>query len=234
MAKDPDIPDRKDWPKPALRPRDAATLILYRQNGRAIEVLMGERHGGHAFMPNRYVFPGGRVDPDDWKVRDAGALKPHVAARLAKACPPSRARALAAAAIRETFEETGLIIGKPDPMPDRPVPEGWKHFFATGHAPALDVLDYVLRAVTPPYRPRRFNARFFIADATHAQGQIKGSGELLDLRWLPVEDALKLELPRITEIVLERLAEIVQRYPGQDHPVALFRYLRGQHLVEQE
>jgi 8-oxo-dGTP pyrophosphatase MutT (NUDIX family) len=234
MAKDPEIPDRKDWPKPALRPRDAATLILYRQSGPTIEVLMGERHGGHAFMPNRYVFPGGRVDPDDWRVRDAGTLKEHVAVRLAKSCPTLRARALAAAAIRETFEETGLIIGRPDPSPGRPVPKGWEEFFATGNAPALDVLDYVLRAITPPYRPRRFNARFFIADAKHVQGQIKGSGELLDLRWLPVEDALRLDLPRITEIVLERLAEIVSRYPGQDHPVALFRYLRGQQLIGEE
>lgn len=234
MAKDNDIPPREDWPKPAPKIRDAATLILYRQTGGVVEVLMGERHGGHAFMPNRYVFPGGRVETGDWRVRDAGAMRDNVQARVAKSSTPTRARALAAAAIRETFEETGLIIGKPDPSPGRPVPEPWKEFFATGNAPALDVLDYVLHAITPPYRPRRFNARFFMADAAHIQGQIKGSGELLDLRWLTVDEALKVDLPRITEIVIERLAEIVERYRGKDHPVSFHFFKNGKQFITEE
>ena len=82
-----------DMPTPAerrrpdqklARPRDAATLLLYRlSNGRA-EVLMGERHSRHRFMPNRYVFPGGRLDRADVHMRAAAELRPDVAARLAR------------------------------------------------------------------------------------------------------------------------------------------------------
>ena len=225
-------PDNKK--QRTLRPRDAATLILYRQAGRQVEVLMGERHGGHAFMPNRYVFPGGRVDPTDHKVRSATALKPLVAANLAKACGVARARALANAAIRETFEETGLLIGAPDPNPGMPVPKAWEPFFASGLAPTHDVLDYVVRAITPPFRPSRFNARFFIADARYIQGSIKGSGELLDLRWIAVEDALKLELPGITEIVLQQINALIARPQSGPHGVTLYRMRYGKRLVVQE
>jgi 8-oxo-dGTP pyrophosphatase MutT (NUDIX family) len=221
-------------PKPAARPRDAATLILYRQGRSRTEILMGERHGGHSFMPNRYVFPGGRVDPHDWRVRAAAELRRPVAERLANAATAARARALAAAAIRETFEETGLLVARPDPVPGTPVPENWREFFATGYAPALDVLDYVLRAVTPPFRPKRFNARFFVADAAHAEGTIKGSGELLDLRWIPVEEALRLELPRITAIVLEQIATLIDRKPGEDRPIKLYRHVHGKPTVAEE
>jgi 8-oxo-dGTP pyrophosphatase MutT (NUDIX family) len=214
-------------PKPAARPRDAATLILYRQSRHSTEILMGERHGGHSFMPNRYVFPGGRVDPEDWRVRVAAELREPVAARLRKAATPARARALAAAAVRETFEETGLLVARPDPDPGADVPANWHEFFATGFAPALDVLDYVVRAVTPPFRPKRFNARFFAANAEHAHGTIKGSGELLDLRWIPVAEALQLELPRITGIVLEQIASLIDRRPDEDRPVKVYRQLHG-------
>lgn len=221
-------------PKPAVRPRDASTLILYRPRGKQIEVLMGERNGRHSFMPNRYVFPGGGVEPEDWRVRHSAPLRDDVAERLAKICSPSRARALAAAAVRETFEETGLILGEPDPTPGRPVPANWREFFATGFAPKLDVLDYVVRAVTPPFRPKRFNARFFIADAAHAHGNITGSGELLDLRWVSIEDALTLELPRITAIVLEQIAGFIQRRPGSGMPVRVYRHVHGLATVGEE
>lgn len=220
-------------PKPSLRPRDAATLVLYRRRGGQLEVLMGERHGGHAFMPNRYVFPGGRVDPTDWRVRAAGEVAPMVAERLCRSCRPSRARALAAAAVRETFEETGLILGRPDPAPGAPVPANWQDFFATGMAPALDLLDYVYRAVTPPSRPRRFDARFFAADADHLAGAIRGSGELLDLRWLSVEDALRLELPNITGILLRELDGLLT-VPAKDRRVPVRYFRRGVEIIEEE
>lgn len=217
----------------ALRPRDAATLVLYRKAARKVEVVMGERHGGHAFMPNRWVFPGGRVDRTDWRVRGATALKPHVRGHLEKAASPTRAHALAAAAIRETFEETGLILGKPDPEPGKPVPQAWRPFFDTGFAPDFEALDYVYRAVTPPYRPRRFNARFFMADASRLANEvIESDGELLDIRWVTVDRALGLEIPRITGIVLRNLETFVENPPPPTaaHPMPLFRVLHGQHL----
>ena len=76
-----------------LRPKDAATLVLIKNSGAVPEVLLGQRHGGHAFMPNRYVFPGGRVDPSDSRVVPATSLTQDVARRLEKNCSPARARA---------------------------------------------------------------------------------------------------------------------------------------------
>jgi 8-oxo-dGTP pyrophosphatase MutT (NUDIX family) len=221
---------------PLRRPKDAATLLIWRRHGDTIEVLMGERHGGHKFMPNRYVFPGGGVDRGDARVRAASELRPDVAARLGRAATPARARALALAAVRETFEETGLVIGAPDPAPGAPVPPAWRHFFATGLAPALAGLDYLARAVTPPFRPWRFNARFFFIEAAEVQGDIKGSGELLDLRWLPLAEAKALPMPNITGIVLDHLAEAVGRPPARDPAAAvpLYRIRHGKRRADSE
>ena len=227
---DPTGPVRKP-DQPLARPKDAATLVLYRRRNGAVEVLMGERHAKHRFMPNRYVFPGGRVDRADWHVRAGAELHPAVSDRLSQSCPPRRARALALAAIRETFEETGLMLGTDDPNPGGRTPPSWQPFFAAGMAPALDCLDYVARAVTPPYRPMRFNARFFMADATLASGEIKGSGELLDLRWVPIAEACELPIPRITGLVLGHVEEVVGA-PGtidRGRPVHLYDYLHGRH-----
>lgn len=217
----------------ALRPRDAATLVLWRKSKRGVEVVMGERHGKHAFMPNRWVFPGGRVDPTDWRVRGASELKPHVGGHLTKAASPARARALAAAAIRETFEETGLILGKADPEPGRSVPRNWKGFFDTGFAPDFEALDFVARAVTPPYRPRRFNARFFMADADRLANEvIESDGELLDIHWVTIDKALTLEIPRITGVMLKFVEDFVENPPPatSEHRLPLYKYVRGRHM----
>ena len=133
----PPQPVREEGIK-AVRPRDAATIIIWRKRGRRVEVLMGERTRAHQFLPHRYVFPGGRVDRQDARIRSASELHPAVAAQLARTTPKGRGRSIAVAAIRETFEETGLIIGKPDPLPHRPSPAGWERFFRVGYAPALD------------------------------------------------------------------------------------------------
>ena len=104
-------------PAKTLRPRDAATLIIIDNSGDAPRVLMGKRHPGHKFMPGKYVFPGGRVEPEDRRMATAGALDPHVEAKLNVRVPrpsPAFARAIALAAIRETFEETGVVIGVAD------------------------------------------------------------------------------------------------------------------------
>ncbi|WP_416896504.1 MAG: NUDIX hydrolase [Minwuia sp.] len=221
----------------AMRPRDAATLILYRKSKNTVEVVMGERHAKHAFMPNNWVFPGGRVDGTDWRVRAGTELKPHVAGHLSKAATPARVRALAAAAIRETFEETGLILGVKDPEPGSAVPRNWRDFFATGFAPDFEALDYVYRAITPPYRPRRFNARFFMADADRLANEvIESDGELLDIHWVTIEKALTLPIPRITGVVLRRIEDLVENPPPETskHKVPLFRYLHGKHLDLEE
>lgn len=212
----------------AMRPRDAATLILYRRSKKSIEVVMGERHAKHSFMPNNWVFPGGGVEATDWRVRGGNEMQPHVAAHLGKAATQARVRALAAAAIRETHEETGLILGKPDPEPGKSVPRNWRDFFATGFAPDFDALEYVYRAVTPPYRPRRFNARFFMADSTRLANEvIESSGELLDIHWVTVEKALTLPIPRITGVVLKRIEDVLENPPAKDAPRPVFKVVNG-------
>ena len=210
----PAQPVRKPGTK-APRPRDAATLIIYRMCEKKIEVLMGKRHHKHKFLPQRYVFPGGRVDPQDSRVRSATTLKPHVEELLTRRATPARARALAAAAVRETFEETGLIIGKPDAEPVRPVPKNWQKFFDQGFAPCFENLSYIARAVTPAWRPIRFNARFFMIDHRFVKGELGGDGELLNLVYVPLSETKELELPLITTRVLELVEGLVLRRTQQ-------------------
>ena len=217
-------------PTPPLRPRDAATLILLRAGSKGPEVLMGERTGTSVFLPEHYVFPGGRVESDDALVAPATPLRAEVAARLAQSCTPRRARSLALAAIRETFEETGLILGRPlNGVDPRAVPAQWAEFHATGMAPALDRLTYVARAITPAGRPRRFHARFFVAEAEHASGRFKDSQELLKLSWFPIAEVRALKIRPVTLMALD---EIVARLDtGNLHdparPIPALRTLRG-------
>lgn len=191
--------------KKSLQPRDAATLVLYHKDNNNLKVLMGCRDSKHAFMPNRYVFPGGAVDPADRFVKPARELHSDVWQNLAKSCSRSRARALAAAAIRETWEETGLRVAKASPPPLGIIQNSWKEFHESGLSPDLSALDYVCRAITPPGRTRRFNARFFIAQSLSAKGNLAGSSELSDLKWISIDDALTLPIPDITSYVLKEL-----------------------------
>ena len=200
-----------------IRPRDAAALILVKRDGPEPAVLMGHRHHKHVFMPNTFVFPGGRVDMEDAQVPVAAPLRAPVAERLQRHATRRRAQALALAAIREAFEETGLTIGRPlaAPVDRAALADTWRPFFDTGLAPALDLLDYVFRAITPPGDVRRFNARFFICDAAHAAGTLGGSGELVDLTWLPIGEALTTpNTPGITKRVLTE----VQRLLAESDP----------------
>lgn len=217
---------------PAVRAREAATLVIYRRAERSAEVLMGERHRRHRFMPRLHAFPGGRVDPLDSRVRLGSALRGDVARQLERKLTPTRARAAAVAAVRETFEETGLVVGAPDPQPKRQVPAGWRRFFDTGMAPALGHLDYIARAVTPPMRPVRFNARFFMIESRHVTGNLTGNGELLDLRWFPIREARGLDLPGITRVVLTHIEELFDDPPRRsaERPIPYFKHMGSYHL----
>lgn len=195
---------------PKIQPqpiRDAATLILWRRNGDRLEVLMGERHGASAFMPNRYVFPGGRLDAADYRIRPAAPLNPISAARLSRTrnTGPRKALGLALAAIRETFEETGLRLAAPAPAMACPS-SSWAAFCEAGLAPDPSTLVYLCRAITPPGRPRRFDARFFAAPAEAAQGALRPSAELDKLSWMTPDETRDLLLPNITQYVLANLA----------------------------
>ena len=153
----------------ALRPRDAATLIIIDSSSGEPRVLLGRRRLDMVFMPGRYVFPGGRVDPADKLVDVEDDLAPREIERLMVAMKGTRsvarARSLALAAVRETFEEAGLLIGTPLGESAAPKVPDWQEFFATGFRPALGRLTFFARAITPPGRPRRFDSRFFCVEA---------------------------------------------------------------------
>lgn len=212
---------------PALRPKDAATLLIVRRDGPAPRVLMGRRHGGHAFMPDKWVFPGGRIHPSDFRVPAASELTPTVIDALGRGCTPVRARALACAAIRETFEETGLLVARA--APPRASRGEWRDFLAVG-LPDLGALDYVARAVTPPARTRRFDARFFVADAGAllSLDPGSGSGELGEIAWFDWDAAARLDLPGITRAVL---AEVALREADPARPIPFHRFERGAHRL---
>jgi 8-oxo-dGTP pyrophosphatase MutT (NUDIX family) len=195
-------------------PRDAASLILVRREGGSPpRVLMGQRGRSARFMPSKFVFPGGALEPADADAPCAAELTETCLRRLALQAPPGMARGLGLSAIRETWEETGLALGAPstDHAPET-APESWRGFYARGLAPALDRLRFVFRAITPPTRPVRFDARFFMADAAGIAGDpddFSGAEEELShLSWLTIAEARTLDLPFITTVVL---AEVEQR-----------------------
>jgi 8-oxo-dGTP pyrophosphatase MutT (NUDIX family) len=226
----------KNSPQPI---RDAATLILWRRRGGKLEVLMGERHGASTFMPNRYVFPGGRLDLADYRIAPALPLNPVSVARLARcrATGPRKALALALAAIRETHEESGLRIAAPGrAAAGRPVPPNWAAFCAGGLAPDPSALLYICRAITPPGRTRRFDARFFAAPAELAAGSLAPSAELDKLSWVTQADTAGLPLPGITQYVIANLEHWLTPPAATDpaQKVPFHHMLRGQRLLDWE
>ncbi len=222
------IDDQPDRTLPKLRPKDAATLLVIRRDGPSPRVLMGRRVRGHAFMPDKWVFPGGRIHPSDYRIAAATDLHPEAHDPLCRTCASARARALAATAIRETFEETGLILGRPGKAATRS--KEWQDFLATGHLPHLEPLRFVGRAITPPARTRRFDARFFTVDATHlvSLDPGSGSGELDEIAWFDWEQAAALDLPSITRAIL---GEVAARESDAGRPIPYHRFDHGKHRL---
>lgn len=218
---------------PNVRPRDAATMIIIDRSGPKPKVLLGRRHDGHKFMPGKFVFPGGRVELSDRRMASASALDPRVETRLMHRMPhPSalKARGLVLAAIRETFEETGLMLGIKGAAGEG-LDGPWQAFAAHGVVPDLGQIHFVARAVTPPRRPKRFDTRFFAVDATAIGARIDGvvgpDTELVELVWRPIDEAQQLDLPAITTAVLEELEARSEAGFSHDLPVPFYGMLRG-------
>ncbi|WP_306115494.1 MULTISPECIES: NUDIX domain-containing protein [unclassified Roseovarius] len=190
--------------------RNAATVIALRDRENDPHVLMGQRGAKAAFMPSKFVFPGGAVDAADANVPLATPVPSVCAERLREDSAEDLGHALAAAAIRELWEETGLILGQPGTWDGTP-PDDWQGFAARGHVPSAKALQFVFRAITPPGRPRRFDARFFLIDADEIAGDLDdfsaASDELSHLQWVPLAKAREeYDLPFITEVVLAEVA----------------------------
>lgn len=193
--------------------RDASTVIVLRDAPASPRVLMGQRGKNAAFMPNKFVFPGGAVDPQDAEVPIASLPAESEMHRLDQHADAGSAKPLLAAAIRELWEETGLTLGT-SPAPDGPPPTGWEGFYASGLTPAASDLQFVFRAITPPGRPRRFDARFFVLRAEQLSNDLddfsRAQDELSHLQWVPLNEARKLNLPFITEVVLAEIGALAK------------------------
>ncbi|APX11919.1 NUDIX hydrolase [Tateyamaria omphalii] len=222
--------------------RNAATVIVLRDRFTSPRILMGQRGAKAAFMPNKFVFPGGAVDAGDHTVPLASPLTSPNDVRLAEDGGAQLVPALAAAAIRELFEETGQILGQSSTWHD--APPDWSHFAATGHRPHAAPLQFVFRALTPPGRPRRFDARFFLIDADDLASEpddfSRASDELSHLQWVSLEDVRGIDMPFITEVVLAEIAaRVTDRTPPDSVPYfknndeeSLFLRLRGHPLQD--
>lgn len=200
----------------ARYPRDAASLILVRQTNGSAEILMGRRPQRQAFMPDVYVFPGGAVDRRDGYAETASDYHPAVCQALTRHCTAHRARALGLAAIRETYEETGLFFGVTDQAFSGKAPTGWEAFAEAQIKPALGALGFVARAITPKGPPRRFHARFFVADARHLHGTLQENDELLDLSWIPINEIDRLPTASVTELVVKEVEMALSLQPEED------------------
>ena len=217
-----------------MRPRDAATLVIIDRSPPTPRVLMGRRRPDQVFLPDTFVFPGGRVDPADRALARTHPLHAQGIASLKVAMrgrpSDSRASALALAAVRETFEEVGFIVGEPFDGAD-PRADAWGTFLAEGYRPRLEGLSYFARAITPPGRPRRYDTRFFAVDATEICHQAaRVDGELLDIDWFTIAKARTLKLPSITTHILEDIAALVSdehQAPQVTSPIPFYFHRYG-------
>ncbi len=210
-----------------LRPVDAASVILIDRSDDRFRVLVGKRSSRHVFMPDVYVFPGGRRDPLDSRMPVHAPFHPAAFERLKQRTPvrtvPATLRGLGVAALRELREEAGVTIGSAvDGAP------AGSHLFH----PDLSRLRFVARAITPPGQVRRFDTRFFALftdDAEIDPQTVHDSPELSDLRWIDIFQTLKVDMPAITISVLEELKTSLQQDPSLPFggQAAFFMHRRG-------
>ena len=221
-------------------PKDAATLILLDRSGPSPKVLMGKRHARHTFLPGAFVFPGGGVDSADRLMPIGGALDPRAVTKLMlhmRRPSAAKARGLALAAIRETFEETGLLLGTKHDQPPAAPNGPWTAFAEARIHPDLSTVHFIARAITPPRRKRRYDTRFFTADASAIAHKIEGKvgpdAEFVELVWVPLKGIKeKIELLAITEIVLLDLQKQIEAGFSHDLPVPFYRVMHGKRVRE--
>ncbi len=200
-------------------------------------------------MPGIYVFPGGRVGPEDRRPSGFAEPLPDLPPGLDQATR-QRLAEFARAALRETFEETGLLLGaeaaSAPPSLDRihavdriavgdsnqprsalggEGAEVWNAFTAAGLHPGFAGMRLVARAITPTGSPVRFHTRFFLAEGAAAAGEIGGDGELESIHWAPLESLPELPMADITRLVLEEALAHRAGAGAPDRPAPLFRWI---------
>lgn len=210
-----------------IRPRDAASLVIHQATSRGLEVLMGKRHEKSRFKPGVYVFPGGGLEAADRRVQVHSALDASIPPRVAVGNSLLAANALALAAVRETYEECGLLVGVPGDLGENPLPS-WQDFRRRGVRPPLGALRYLGRAITPSPQPIRFHARFFAVAAELVTGDIDDTHELGDLQWVPVAQVQDLNVMPVTLLMLEAL---VRQLEAGDPRAAFLSFQHGRRQI---
>jgi 8-oxo-dGTP pyrophosphatase MutT (NUDIX family) len=184
-------------PDPPVTPRDSATVILLRDGAQGLEVFMLERHLNSDFAGGAYVFPGGTVDPRDTDPE---------AQRFIDA-PGGMEPAFYLCAIRETFEEAGVLLARRGAEPVRLTEDEARfatyrrELAARGGSLAEfaereslrfsgDVLHYFSRWITPEFSPKRYDARFFVATMPEGQDPLHDDVETTASIWIRPEDAI--------------------------------------------
>ena len=206
---------------PNVRPRDAATLLVVDTSGAEPKLLMGQRHHGLKFMPGKFVFPGGRVEPQDYlasvRSRMPGPIRAKLLRHLSGSPHPQRAYAMVHAALRETQEETGIIIGK------------GTRIGASDALPDFEGFALLARAITPAGRPRRFDTRFFVVSADRITDRTAIiDGEFIAVEWFTLPEAREQDLPSITRMILEDLSARIDAGSIRDHDAPVpFYFMRG-------
>ncbi|MEC9133914.1 MAG: hypothetical protein VX853_08135 [Pseudomonadota bacterium] len=233
--------------KPVQPIRPAATVIVIREASSSYEIFMLKRTSKASFASDMYVFPGGRVDGDDHLHKyDAYRHGPTEAQAPQVKALGSEWRGFWVTAIRETFEEAGLLLaydqhGEMISFAD----EATHNRFAAYRDPlhdgevtlldvcereslrlAVDHVHFYNRFITPLGRPRRFDTRFFIASAPESQRGTHDRQETVDSIWISPQEALarhaegNFGLMNVTRIQLEWLAEYANKQAVLDMSTA--------------
>lgn len=234
----PEKEEKEDDSHPYRRPKDAATLILVDRSGSVPKVLVGKRHDNVIFMPGKFVFPGGRVDATDNRIPVAADIPKGLEKKLIGGSPKiaaARARALAVAAIREACEETGLCLGRKVTRSNGTAAKltgEWKPFADAGLLPDPSGLFLIARAITPPGRVRRFDTRFFTADASaiahRVEGVVHADAELVELVWVEIGSKPLADAHQMTKMVLRELDQRLAQGPlSHAAEVPFFHFYSG-------
>lgn len=209
----------------AARPKKAATIILWHGPRDNPRILMGKRAKRHDFMPSVYVFPGGRVDRGDSYASYEGSLSPRTDRILSAAYAPRQARAIILTAIRETYEETGLMIGREAPQLRNPKHESWQAFYEAGLSADISGIEVIGRAVTPPRRHKRFDTWFFEKEVSEdIIGAASDSMELEDVRWMTFAEIAECPLHTATNSMLD----VMRDHLARDNPAREILYMRNE------
>lgn len=216
----------------AARPKIASTIVLLSGPKDNPRILMGQRASRHDFMPSVYVFPGGRVDRGDSYMPYTGDLSPRTETVLEAAYAPRRARAVVLTALRETYEETGLMLGTAETTNRNPKDPSWQAFVDQGLLPDLSGIEVFGRAITPPHRHKRFDTWFFVKHVDEAVMETTSdSRELLNVDWFTFDEISELKMHRATLMMLE----VLKLYLSNDTaPPSVFfsRMMRGTYLQD--